>query len=106
ELWETFPDFASPRLPSTRRVNVIGPDVAQHEGPDADEDVDEHLDRGGGAEHPTGLILHALSCVLRENERLVDAAGRNSGAIGFDCKSHPGTRHHRLMCKEGLRDER
>src|SRR6478672_2468380 len=67
ELRKTLPDlmrlgrFAS-------GVDVVGPDVAQHEGPDPDEDVDEYLDRRGGAEDPAGLILHTLGGVLRENK--------------------------------------
>jgi hypothetical protein len=87
-------------------VDVIGPDVAEHEGPDADEDVDEHLDRRGRAENPASLIFDALGCVLRENQGLGDGAAGDRRAVGLDGEAHPGAGHERLMRQESLRQER
>src|SRR5262249_7415011 len=41
------------------RFDVTGPQVGEDERPHANEDVDEDLDGGGGADHPTGAPLDA-----------------------------------------------
>jgi hypothetical protein len=43
---------------------VIGPDVAEDEGPDADEDVDKDLHGRGRRQNPAGLILDAFGSGL------------------------------------------
>src|SRR5262245_29937193 len=85
---------------------MVGPDIAEHEGPDADENVDEHFHRGGGAEDPARLIGHALRRGLRQDQRFGDAAARDRRAFGFDGKSDPGARDQRLLPQERLRQER
>src|SRR5215471_18790851 len=53
EFREALPDFQGACLVLIARdVDVVGPDVAEHERPDADKDVDEDLDGRGGAENP------------------------------------------------------
>ena len=91
---------------SRRDVDVIGPDVAEHEGPDADEDVDEHLDGRRGAENPARLIVDALGRILGEDQRFGNAARRHGGAVGLHRKPHPGAGDQRFVREIGLRDER
>ena len=85
---------------------MVGPDVAEHEGPDADENVDEYFDRRRGAQNPARLVVDAFGRVLREDQRLGNAAGGDGGAVGLNGKAHPGAGDQRLMRQECLRDER
>src|SRR2546430_16930772 len=62
---------------------MVGPDIAEHEGPDADENVDEHFHRGGGAEDPARLVVHALARRLRQNQGFGNAAAGNRRTARF-----------------------
>src|SRR6516225_9467128 len=99
ELREALPDFGDSRL-VRRDVDMVGPDVAENEGPDADENVDEHFHRSGGAEDPSRLIRHALRRRLRQDQRFGDAAAGDRRAVGLDGKSDPATSGscHRNVC--------
>ncbi len=104
---KALPDLDGPRLFSVRVfVDVVCPDPAENEGPDADEDVDEHLHGRRRAEDPAGLIVHPLGGGLGENQRLGDAAAGDSRAIGLDGEPHPRARDQRLVRQKGLRQER
>src|SRR5664280_1680895 len=105
ELREALPDLGRLRL-ILGDVDVVGPDVAEDEGPDADEDVDEHLHGGGGRENPAGLIFDAFGRILRQDQRLGDTAAGNRRAVGLHRKADPGAGHQRLVPQEGLRQER
>src|SRR5450631_3115046 len=105
ELREPLPDLGRLRL-ILGDVDVVGPDVAEDEGPDADEDVDEHLHGGGGGQNPARLILDAFGRVLRQDQRLGYAAAGNRRAVGLHRQADPGARHQRLVPQEGLRQER
>src|SRR6266853_2083805 len=59
EFREALPDFGHAR-PILRRIDVLSPDIAKHEGPDTDENVDENFYRGGDAKDPAGLIADAF----------------------------------------------
>jgi len=60
--------------PDSEIVDMARPDLREHEGPDADEDVDENLHRRCHPEDPSRLIMHPLCCGLRSEERLGDGA--------------------------------
>ena len=50
---------------------MVGPDIAENEGPDPDEDVDEHLNGSGRRQNPARLILDAFGRRLGQNKRFV-----------------------------------
>jgi hypothetical protein len=39
---------------------VIGPDIGENEGPDADEHVDEDFHRRRGRRYPARLVIYAF----------------------------------------------
>src|SRR5262249_6751037 len=87
-------------------VDMVGPDIAEHEGPDVDERVDEYFHGGSGAEDPARLISHALGCRFRQNQRFGDAAASDRRTIGFDRQSNPGACDQWLLPEKSLCQER
>ena len=107
EFREPLPDFADLRLlAALGGVNVIGPDIGEDEGPDANENIDENFHRRGRGENPAGLIMDALGAGLGDDQRIRNAARRQRRAVGFHRKAEPGGGNQRLAGQKILRDER
>ena len=61
EFRKTLPDFGQFRLfAACRDIDVIGPDIGENEGPDADEHVDEDFHRRRGRRYPARLVIYAF----------------------------------------------
>src|ERR1700733_13574300 len=105
ELRESLPDLG--RLGPVRPlVDMVGPDIAENESPDADEDVDEQLHRRGGRENPARLILDAFRSRLCHDQRFRDAAAGDRSAAGLDREPYPGSRSQRFLPQERLGEKR
>src|SRR5258707_13020849 len=103
EFRETLPDLADLRLVARRtNLDMVGPDISEDKGPDADEDVDEDLPRGGGPEYPAFRVVDALGRVGGENQRFGDRAARHGRAIGLHREPHPRAGHHGFMSEESI----
>src|SRR5439155_27037187 len=83
--------------------DVVGPDVSEDEGPDADEDVDEDLHRRRGAEYPAFRVVDAFGGVRSEDQGFGDRAARHRRAVGLHRQPHPRARDHGFMRKERVR---
>ena len=68
ELRETKPHLAEARAVAVALFDARGPNVCEHEGPDADEDIDEDLHRRRRAEDPALRVVDAAGGRVGENQ--------------------------------------
>ena len=94
---ERLQDVAHGHLLAGLRFDPVHPDQRQHQGPDADEDVDEDLHGGGRRQHPARPRRRPRTRRPGADQGVGDRPAGHGRAVGLDRQPHPGGGDQRLV---------